>query len=102
MYNLIPKKPLRLEFELFTKPSKSDCLPVQQRVKMTLKTLTIFLGLCMPFFLLTIWAIVDAAQKDFGTVGKKAFWWLIASIPFVGFIPYFLFGFRKGKKPNSD
>jgi len=51
---------------------------------------------------MTIWAIVDAAQKDFGTVGKKAFWWLIASIPFVGFIPYLLFGYRKGKKPNID
>ena len=69
---------------------------------MTIKTFTIFLGLCVPFFLMTIWAIVDAAQKDFGTAGKKALWWLIASIPFVGFIPYFLFGYRKGKKPNID
>ena len=102
MYSLVPEKQLRLEFELFTKPSKSDFLRVHQRLTMTLKTLTIFLGLCVPFFLMTIWAIVDAAQKDFGTAGKKALWWLIASIPFVGFIPYFLFGFRKGKKPNND
>ena len=47
----------------------------------------------------TLWAIVDVAQKDFGTVGKKALWWVIASVPFVGFIVYLIFGFRKGKKP---
>jgi hypothetical protein len=49
---------------------------------------------------MTVWAIVDVAQRDFGTAGQKALWWIIASIPFVGFIPYFLFGFRKGKKPE--
>jgi hypothetical protein len=65
---------------------------------MTLKTAAIFLGLCIPFFLGTIWAIVDVAQKDFGTTGKKALWWIISSIPFLGFIVYLLFGFRKGKK----
>jgi hypothetical protein len=70
---------------------------------MDLKTLAIFLALCIPFFLLlTIWAIVDVAQKDFGTDGKKALWWIIASIPFVGFIPYLIFGFRKGKKPGAS
>jgi hypothetical protein len=46
----------------------------------------------------TIWAIVDVAQKDFGTMGKKALWWIIASVPFIGFIVYLIFGFRKGKK----
>ena len=65
---------------------------------MTLKTTAIFLGLCIPFFLGTIWAIVDVAQKDFGTTGQKALWWIIASIPFLGFIVYLIFGFRKGKK----
>ena len=65
---------------------------------MTLKTAVVFLGLCVPFFLATIWAIVDVAQKDFGTAGKKALWWIIASIPFIGFIIYLIFGFRKGKK----
>ena len=63
-----------------------------------MKTVVIFIGLCIPFFLGTIWAIVDVAQKDFGTAGKKALWWITASIPFVGFIFYLLFGFRKGKK----
>jgi hypothetical protein len=69
---------------------------------MDLKILGIFLALCVPFFLMTVWAIVDVAQRDFGTVGQKALWWIIASIPFVGFIPYFLFGFRKGKKPEDS
>jgi hypothetical protein len=65
---------------------------------MDLKLFGIFLALCVPFFLMTVWAIVDAAQRDFGTVGKKALWWTIASIPFIGFIPYFIIGIRKGKK----
>jgi hypothetical protein len=65
---------------------------------MTLKSAVTFLALCIPFFFATIWAIVDVAQKDFGTTGKKSLWWIIASIPFIGFIVYLLFGFRKGKK----
>lgn len=65
---------------------------------MTLKTIGIFIGLCVPFFLATVWAIVDVAQKDFGTVGKKALWWIVASVPFIGFMVYLVFGFRKGKK----
>lgn len=65
---------------------------------MSLKTAATFLAMCVPFFLATIWAIVDVAQKDFGTTGKKAIWWLIASVPFIGFIIYLIFGFRKGKK----
>ncbi|MBW2411506.1 MAG: PLDc N-terminal domain-containing protein [Deltaproteobacteria bacterium] len=65
---------------------------------MTIKSAVFFLALCVPFFLATIWAIVDVAQKDFCTTGKKALWWIIASIPFLGFIIYLLFGIRKGKK----
>ena len=65
---------------------------------MSLKAIAIFVGLCIPFFLGTIWAIVDVAQKDFGTVGKKALWWVIASVPFIGFIIYLIFGFRKGRR----
>ena len=65
---------------------------------MDLKTIAIFVGLCVPFFLGTIWAVVDVAQKDFGTSGKKALWWIIASVPFIGFIIYLIFGFRKGNK----
>jgi len=65
---------------------------------MDLKLLVIFLGLCVPFFLLTIWAVVDVAQRDFGSPGKKFLWWIVASIPFIGFLPYFVLGMRKGKK----
>ena len=68
---------------------------------MTLKTLVIFLGLCVPFFLLTVWAVVDVAQRDFKSPGKKVLWWVIASIPFVGFIPYVLIGIRQGKKQGN-
>ena len=67
---------------------------------MGLKTIVIFIGLCVPFFIGTIWAIVDVAQKDFGSVRNKAMWWIIASVPFVGFIVYLIFGFRKGKKTD--
>jgi Phospholipase_D-nuclease N-terminal len=65
---------------------------------MSIKAAVIFIALCVPFLLATIWAIVDVAQKDFGTIGKKALWWVISSIPFIGFFIYLLFGFRKGKK----
>ncbi|NQT09761.1 MAG: PLDc N-terminal domain-containing protein [Desulfobacteraceae bacterium] len=68
---------------------------------MDLKTITVFLALCIPFFLMTVWAIVNVAQKDFGTIGKKALWGVIASIPFIGFIIYIIFGFRKGKKSKT-
>jgi len=66
-----------------------------------LKTAIAFIGISIPFFLMTIWAIVDVAQKDFGTVKKKVIWGVIAAIPFIGFIVYLIFGFRKGKKSET-
>jgi hypothetical protein len=63
-----------------------------------LRAILVFLAVCVPFFIGTIWAVVDVAQKDFGSAGAKAKWWLIASIPFAGFIVYLLIGFRKGRK----
>jgi len=60
-----------------------------------------FVGISIPFFLMTILAMVDVLLKDFSTIGKKAMWGFIALIPFIGFIIYFIFGFRKGKKPNA-
>jgi hypothetical protein len=65
---------------------------------MDLKTATTVLLLTIPFFFGTIWAIVDVGQKNFGSVGKKALWGIISAVPFVGFIVYLIFGFRKGKK----
>ncbi len=66
-----------------------------------MKTAIAFIGISIPFFLMTIWAIVDVAQKDFGTVKKKVIWGVIAAIPFIGFIVYLIFGFRKGKKSET-
>ena len=63
-----------------------------------LKTVGVVILLTVPFFFLTVWAIVDCLQKDFGTIGKKALWGIIAAIPFVGSPIYFIFGYRKGKK----
>jgi hypothetical protein len=65
-----------------------------------LRAILVFLAVCVPFFIGTIWAVVDVAQKDFGSAGAKAKWWLIASIPFAGFIVYLLIGFRKGRPPH--
>ena len=66
-----------------------------------METVIVFLGITIPFFLLTIWAIVDVAMKNFGSVKKKALWGVIASIPFIGFIIYLIFGIRKGEKPDE-
>jgi len=64
-------------------------------------TVTFFIGLGLFFFILTCWAVLDASQRDFGTLGKKALWMLVAAIPIIGFIIYFIFGCRKGRKPGD-
>ena len=46
--------------------------------------------------------MVNAAQKEFSTVAIKITWILIAGIPFIGFIIYVLFGFRKGKRSDVE
>ena len=33
------------------------------------------------FYLLTVWAIVDIARKEFGGIEKKAAWAFVALIP---------------------
>ncbi len=63
-----------------------------------IKPVLVFLAACVPFFIGTIWAVTDVAQRDFGTLRNKALWWVVASIPFVGFIIYLLTGFRKGRR----
>ncbi len=50
-------------------------------------------------FLMTCWAIIDVAQKDFGSLEKKIVWGIIAWLPFFGFIIYLFFGYKKGKRP---
>lgn len=69
---------------------------------MDFHTIKTVLVLAVPFFAGTIWAIVNAAQKEFETMGQKAIWVIVAGIPFVGFIIYFLFGARKGHIPEDS
>jgi hypothetical protein len=69
---------------------------------MDLRTIGTVILLTIPFFFLTVWAIVDCLQKDFGTIGKKALWGIIAAVPFMGAPVYFIFGCRKGKKTDLE
>ncbi len=55
------------------------------------------------FFLITCIALLDIARKDFGSIQMKALWAFVAAmVPFLGVVIYFLFGFRKGKRPASS
>jgi hypothetical protein len=55
------------------------------------------------FFLLTCLAILDIARKDFGSIQMKALWgFLVAMVPFIGVVVYFLIGARKGKRTVAD
>lgn len=62
-------------------------------------TVIVWIKIAFFFYLLTILAIIDVMRKDFGTIGKKALWGIISLIPFIGWLGYLLFGFRKGSKP---
>ncbi len=66
---------------------------------MDIATVTVWIEISVFFYLLTVLAIIDIIRKDFGTIGKKALWGLIAVVPFIGWLVYLIFGFRKGKKP---
>lgn len=68
---------------------------------MSLEAVYVVVGIATPFILLTVWAVLNAAQKEFGSIEKKAAWMLVAAVPFFGFIIYLLFGFKKGKKPEE-
>jgi uncharacterized membrane protein YhaH (DUF805 family) len=69
---------------------------------MDLNTLKVLVAVSLPFILATFWAVLNAAQKDFGSIGQKAAWMLVAAIPFIGFIIYLLFGLRRGKNPDES
>lgn len=62
-------------------------------------TVIVWIKIAFFFYLLTILAIIDVMRKEFGTIGKKALWGIISLIPFIGWLVYLLFGFRKGSKP---
>jgi heme/copper-type cytochrome/quinol oxidase subunit 2 len=55
------------------------------------------------FFLITCVAILDIARKDFGSIQMKALWaFVVAMLPFIGVLVYFVFGYRRGKRPAAD
>lgn len=47
---------------------------------------------------LTMLALIDSMQKDFGSGKAKFIWHMIALVPFLGWLIYFVFGARRGKK----
>lgn len=64
-------------------------------------TFAIVAGIAAIFWALTILAVVDVLLKDFGSTKAKAIWGFTALFPFVGWLIYLLFGFRRGVKKND-
>lgn len=62
-----------------------------------LHTIMVWAGIGFVFFALTMVAVVDVARKDFGSEKAKLSWWIVAIIPFIGWLIYFAAGFRKGR-----
>ena len=69
---------------------------------MSIKAAATFVLLSIPFFLLTVWALVDISIKDFKTLKEKVIWYLVALIPFIGWLIYLIVGFRRGVKPDRS
>lgn len=67
-----------------------------------LQTILIFIGLTVPFFAGTVWGVVDALTKDFGSQATKITWVAVAAVPFVGFLIYLIGGFRKGTRSRQQ
>ncbi|MDM8524432.1 PLDc N-terminal domain-containing protein [Desulfococcaceae bacterium HSG8] len=65
-----------------------------------MSTIKITIAAGVLFFLITCWAIIDIAQKEFDKFEKKILWgFLVASVPFIGVIIYIIFGYKRGVKP---
>jgi uncharacterized membrane protein YhaH (DUF805 family) len=67
---------------------------------MNIMTVLIVVAVTFPFVIISMLSVLHAAGREFETMQAKGRWMLIAAIPFIGFIVYFLFGARKGKKPQ--
>ncbi|MDL1967868.1 MAG: PLD nuclease N-terminal domain-containing protein [Deltaproteobacteria bacterium] len=67
-----------------------------------MNTTTFFVGLGIVFYVITCLAIFDIAKKNFDKPAYKVMWAIIAFIPFIGCVIYFVFGFRKGKMINPS
>jgi hypothetical protein len=67
-------------------------------------TVTFFVAVGVFFYVLTCWAIIDVALKDFSSLPVKAAWGITAFIPFIGWLIYFAFGAKKGtrRKRSSE
>jgi len=59
-------------------------------------------GIGAIFWGLTILAIMDVILKDFGSIKAKAIWGFTALVPFVGWLVYLVFGFRRGVRKNKQ
>ena len=66
-----------------------------------LQTALIFIALTVPFFVGTVWAVVDALTKDFSSPNAKIVWAIIAAVPFIGFLIYLVGGFRQGVRKKA-
>ncbi len=64
-------------------------------------TFVVIAGIGAIFWGLTIFAVIDVLLKDFGSTKTKAIWGFTALVPFVGWLVYLVFGFRKGVKKNN-
>jgi uncharacterized membrane protein YhaH (DUF805 family) len=67
---------------------------------MSIQAAAALVVISIPFFLLTVWALVDISIKEFRTLKEKVVWYLVGLIPFIGWLIYLVFGFRRGKKPD--
>jgi len=65
-------------------------------------TAIVFVTVCMPFLAVTLWAIVDASGREFATFKQKVVWMLVASVPFIGFVIYLIFGRWRGKRGGAQ
>ncbi len=63
-----------------------------------MNTIIVVTGIAFIFFPITFFFVADVAKKDFGSPVKKVKWHIIAMIPFIGWLIYLIFGFRKGTK----
>ena len=69
---------------------------------MDLQALKYVLILSGVVVLLILISLIDIARKEFKSTREKILWWVIASIPVIGWVVYLLFGFWRGKKPAEE
>jgi uncharacterized membrane protein YhaH (DUF805 family) len=63
-----------------------------------MNTVTVIVSIGLLFYILTCWAVIDIAYKDFSSLPVKAAWGFTALIPFIGVVIYLIFGYRKGTR----